>query len=134
MKLKNYYLDMMNYFFYKDYKFGLLIKHEAPLVVAAIMVSIIESINLLAIYSLLNTHLFYLHLRLSIFMTFLLVLCAIIMFVNLKYYDKNKEHICNKYKNESLLRNVFGYILYVTYFLGSIVLLYIMKEKLGYYV
>ncbi len=124
---------MINYFFYKDYMFNKKIKHSHPLLVSAIMISVIEIFNMLEAYVIFNTFLLRLELNTLTSMTAIMVTAVVVMVLNALYFSKNKERICNKYKGESSLKNVLGYIFYVTYLIGSFVLLFVLKEIFGYH-
>jgi len=121
----------MNYFFYKDYLFNKMIKHAAPLFVSAIMVSVIEFLNSLVIILTINKYIlkqtFNTYLVLSLFMIVGIILFAI----NTRYYAKNVECICNKYKGESTLKNILGYVFYIVYFIGSVAVIFVLSENMG---
>jgi hypothetical protein len=124
---------MMNYFFYKDYMFNKMIKHSDPLWVSAIFVSIIEFVNGLSVFIILNHHIFHLEPSTTTSIASMMILGVILFILNAKYYGKNKMLICEKYKGEKLFINILGYIFYIVYLTGSFVLLYILNDKLGYY-
>jgi len=124
---------MMNYFFYKDYMFNKMIKHSDPLLVSAIMISVIEFFNALEVFVILNTYLLHLELTMPIIMTCIIVIGIILIILNVHYFRKNEEQICNKYKGERLLKNILGYVIYVVYLIGSFALIFVMKEIFGYH-
>lgn len=121
----------MNYFFYKDYMFNKMIKHAAPLFVSAIMVSVIEFVNFILIISLINKYVFEQTFNTNLVLGSFMIVGIISFAINTLYYTKNLERICNKYKGESNLKNIFGYVFYIIYFIGSIAILLILGEKLG---
>jgi len=124
---------MMNYFFYKDYMFNKMIKHSDPIFVSAIMISIIEFSNSLTIFLIINKYILKQTNAVLIVMIFLLIINITLFILNINYFKKNEVRICNKYKGESLLQNIFGYIFYVSYFVGSIVILLVLGGKLEMY-
>jgi hypothetical protein len=124
-------MNIMNYFFYKDYMFNKMIKHAAPLFVSAIMVSVIEFVNFILIISLINKYVFEQTFNTNLVLGSFMIVGIISFAINTLYYTKNLERICNKYKGESNLKNIFGYVFYIIYFIGSIAILLILGEKLG---
>lgn len=119
----------MNYFFYKDFMFNKMIKHSDPLYVSAIMISILEFSNVFAIYLIINKNLLHLNSNLLLGMIIIVVIGIIQILVNTIYYKKNSNRICEKYKGEKLLINIIGYVFYIIYFSGSVVLvLYLAKN------
>ncbi len=64
---------MINYFFYKDYRFNKLIKHQAPLFVSSAMVTIIEFVNTITFWGVLNNSLFHLNFTTSIILVYLYI-------------------------------------------------------------
>lgn len=117
----------MNYFFYKGFVFCKRIKHEAPLLVAAIMVSIIEFANLYIILLVIDTYFFNIKSVITDIFTCVMFIGIVLMFLNVRYYSKNVEQICEKYKEEKILKNILGYIFYVGYYIGSIILVIWLK-------
>ena len=122
---------MMNYFFYKDYMFNKMIKHAAPLFVSAIMVSIIEFCNSLVIILLINKYIFKQTFNTYLVLGSFMIVTIILLAINTRYYIKNVERICNKYKGESTLKNILGYMFYIIYFIGSVVIIIVLGEKFG---
>ena len=108
--------------------FNKMIKHSDPLLVSAIMISLIEFANAFIIFVILDTQLLHLEPNITITMTCVIVIVIILMVLNTRYFRKNEERICNKYKGESLLKNTLGYILYVGYLIGSFVLLFVLMK------
>jgi hypothetical protein len=113
---------MMNYFFYKDYMFNKMIKHEASLLVSAIMISVIEFTNLYTILSVVDMYLFNLKPITTVLFTCMIPIGIALIVLNVCYYSKNVEQIYNRYKGERLSKNILGYIFYVGYYIGSIIL------------
>jgi uncharacterized membrane protein len=64
---------------------------------------------------------------------FFITIGVISFIINTVYFKKNLERICNKYKGESQIKNILGYVLYVIYFIGSITLLLVLGENYGLY-
>jgi uncharacterized membrane protein len=105
--------------------FNLQIKHSAPLFVSAIMISIIEFMNVVAIYFAFNKYLLNgYQITSTVFEVYAFAIpVGIVLFIlNTNYYNKRKERICDKYKGESLLKSILGYVCYICYFVGSIAL------------
>lgn len=123
----------MNYFFYKDYMFNKLIKHSDPLLASAIMISVIEFTNILAIFVVFNARLLHMKFAMPTIMACIIIIGIILMVLNARYFRKNKERIYNKYKGESLFKNIFGYIFYITYLIGSFALIFVLKGIFGYH-
>jgi len=113
--------------------FNKIIKHSEPLYISSIMVSIIEFTNVLALFLILNTYLLHLTTTLFTTMSFFTIVAVILFIVNTVYFKKNKERICNKYKGESMWINILGYVLYVGYYVGSFILIYVLNTKFGYH-
>ena len=111
--------------------FNKMIKHAAPLFVSAIMVSVIEFVNFILIISLINKYVFEQTFNTNLVLGSFMIVGIISFAINTLYYTKNLERICNKYKGESNLKNIFGYVFYIIYFIGSIAILLILGEKLG---
>ena len=124
-------MNIMNYFFYKDYMFNKMIKHAAPLFVSAIMVSVIEFVNFILIISLINKYVFEQTFNTNLVLGSFMIVGIISFAINTLYYTKNLERICNKYKGESALKNIFGYVFYIIYYIGSIAILIVLGENLG---
>jgi len=124
---------MINYFFYKDYMFNKMIKHSNPLFVSAIMISIIEFSNALLILLIINKYTLQLTNTFFSSFMFFITIGVISFIINTVYFKKNLERICNKYKGESQIKNILGYVLYVIYFIGSITLLLVLGENYGLY-
>jgi uncharacterized membrane protein YidH (DUF202 family) len=123
----------MNYFFYKDYMFNKMIKHSNPLWVSAIMVSLIQFTNALAIFIVLNNQILHFEPSKATIMICMIIIGIILFVLNANYFKKNEMQIYEKYHGEKVLKSVLGYIFYVSYLIGSFVLLYILDEKLGYH-
>ncbi len=121
---------MMNYFFYKDYMFNKWIRHSNPLVASSSMISLIEGSNLIAISYILNRYLLHLKYIPSFEMASYILLAIVLMIINVMYFTKHEKQICHKYKGESSLKNILGYVVYVGYAIGSIALvLWLIKIK-----
>jgi uncharacterized membrane protein YidH (DUF202 family) len=121
----------MNYFFYKDYMFNRKIKHSNPLWVSSIMVSIMEFFNGLSIWLIINS--FYFNVKATVVqvLSVFIIIGIILFIINAIYYNKNEKRICEKYKGESLTRSIVGYVIYIVYYIGSIALMFILKERFG---
>ena len=106
--------------------FNLKIKHSAPLLASAIMVSLIEFMNADAICLVFNKYILngYIFHGTTFQVYMVTIPIGIVLFaINTNYYNKRKEEICDKYKGESLLKSSLGYVSYICYFVGSIALI-----------
>mgnify|MGYP006869353410 CR=1 FL=1 len=111
--------------------FNKLIKHSDSLYVSAIMISILEFSNLFTIYLIINKNLLHLNSNLFIGLIIVVVIGIFQISANTIYYKKNCNRLCEKYKGETLIIKIIGYVFYVVYFIGSVVLVLFLAKN-GY--
>lgn len=115
---------MLNYFFYKDYAYNLRIRHADPLLTSAIMISVLESVNLFTAFIFIDSLMLFL--TTGVVFASLILLISILLYVNVRYYKRRATEICNKYKNETRVKKMLGNVFYVGYLLTSFLLLFVL--------
>jgi hypothetical protein len=128
--MKISYIKMIEYFFYKDYMFKKMIKHSDPLIVAAMMMSLVEFFNIMTLFVFLDSSYFHLGSSKTMWMFFTITSGIILLALNIPYFIKNEKRICDKYRGESSLKSILGYVFYVGYYIGSVALVIIVPGRL----
>lgn len=116
-------MKFLDYFFYKDYMFNKLLKHESPFLVSVIIITIFEFSAILLTLEIVNIYvneinLTYEHIGFILFIG----IWILIFIVNYIYYLKNEKIIIEKFKNESSIMRILGFIIYFVISLSTIFL------------
>jgi hypothetical protein len=115
---------MLNYFFYKDYAYNLKVGHADPLLTSAIVISLLESVNLFTAFIFIDSLMLFL--TTGVVFAGLILLISILLYVNIRYYKRMAAAICNKYKSETGAKKMLGNVFYIGYLLASFVLLFVL--------
>jgi len=115
---------MLNYFFYKDYVYNRKIGHSDPLLTSAMVISVLEFVNLFTVFIFIDRLMPFLSLEATFVCIILLI--TILLYVNIHYYKRRKVEICNRYKHETETKKMLGNVFYVGYLLASFLLFIVL--------
>lgn len=122
----------MRYLYYKIYQILRKIKtNDTPATNAMLIFSMFELFNIATLQVLLN-HI--LHIKIGLkskdnIMFFGVLLALLILIINYFVLYKKREIICEKYKDETKIKSMLGYVLLILYMIGSAALVYYFSSR-----
>jgi purine-cytosine permease-like protein len=123
----------MKYLYYKNFQIFRKIKtNDTPEFNAMIILSVCQYVNILTLLVFFNH--FFIGLQKPILSRSEIVYYSfasafVIMFINYFLLYKKREKICEKYKNESKIKSMLGYVIFLIYIIGTAALVYIISSK-----
>lgn len=121
----------MKYLYYKLYSLCRKIPINSDPEYSAIRIlAPVQAMNIIILLALGNYFLKINFYQEVVFIPILVIFAILSYFINYFLFNKNREKILEKYKNESKIKSIIGYILLAIYFLGSAIGVYLISVKL----